>query len=172
MEKMNDKITPRIIWGSIITSLFLNLIETVLLAVMQLTKGVFVDFDTSVAGVNPVEVIIEECFFIMLVRVLMGFTLANMTMWIIVTLLHVKFTPLVLCIMNGVILFLMFCVWTPAYNILPKLFNIKTVADLFGVYQCLLFSSLVSPLIILKVKRVPNILPLVTKSQKGFSPEY
>jgi hypothetical protein len=163
-----------ILWRSFITSLALAIIETLLLIWLLIVIFVLTDMfgsATGIAGNIQASTIIRDCVFVFSMRLVLGFTLLNCLMWIILAGSPIRLPMLGLAIANGASLFVMYCVSNSRYQILEELFTVYepvNVRSIFNVYRAALLCSLLSPVILRNFGWLPTVLPWVLRSDKEF----
>jgi hypothetical protein len=168
MQEIIEKGAGRILWRSFVTSIALAVIETLLLIVLLIlvfgVTGFFLGWRSGVAGVNPIVSIIRDCLFTLSMRIVLGFTLFNWLMWAALAASPLKFPISVLGLVNGLALFLMYCVWNAQYQILPELFHVYRAMDIFNIYRSALVCSLFAPLILRQLTWLPTVIPWLLRT--------
>ena len=143
-------------------------VETILMAlIMILVQLAFWGTNSGIVGVNPFISIISNAWFIFLMRFLLGFCLFNSLLWLVLSALpEVKIPLAVVCVLNVLSILAMYLVWNQTYDIFRSLSYVKSLEDLFGVYQVALLCAAVSPIIVRKMAFLPNSLSLILKESK------
>ena len=166
MKTKTDLAFSNIFGRAFVSSITLTLIETIMMYLVQsLVQIILYGSKSGIVGVNPFVSIISNAAFILVMRVLLGFTLFNMGVWCLIALLRRKISLPLACLANATSIFMMYCVWNWNYQIFHSLFYVKGISDLFGLYQTGLLCGLLSPIIAYRISLVPNILPVILKKR-------
>jgi hypothetical protein len=149
-----------------LTTLALMVVEMFLMAlIMILVQIICCGNNSGIAGVNPFISILSGSAFVFLMRFILGFSLANTILWLIISLSNRRIPIWAACLMNCLSILVMYAVWDKQYEIFHSLFYIKDWEDLFGSYQTALMCAVMSPLVVGKMKFFPNSLPIILREK-------